>query len=456
MFDTDINNENSVFSLLSFEGPDIYSLAGGLGVRISNLAKTLADNGYATHLFFIGDPRKKGEEVSHDCKLTLHRWCQWISAYWSAGVYQGEEQKLSDFNQSIPGFLWEQIISPALHQGKIPVILAEEWQTAEVVCRINDLLTKFGVRDKVVIFWNANNVFGFERINWKRLADSCTLTTVSRYMKHVMWRTGTNPLVIPNGIPKFLLNKVDTSLSANLRKNLGFKVVLSKIARWDPDKRWHMAVESIARLKSRGVRTALLARGGLEPFGSEVFGHAKALGLVVRDTSPHITSMNDYFNAIAVKDADIINMKFHCPQEFLRIVYHASDAVLANSGREPFGLVGLETMAAGGIAFTGNTGEDYAIPFHNAVVLETSNPKEIETHVLRLLAYPEEAERMRKAAKATASRFTWDQVIFNLIHKLEYQARIQGCLALPVSIQVPEKSFEYTQTAQPSEPVIIG
>jgi len=31
-------------------------------------------------------------------------------------------------------------------------------------------------------------------------------------------------------------------------------------------------------------------------------------------------------------------------------LYAAADAVLANSGKEPFGLVGLEVMAAGGIA----------------------------------------------------------------------------------------------------------
>jgi hypothetical protein len=40
----------------------------------------------------------------------------------------------------------------------------------------------------------------------------------------------------------------------------------------------------------------------------------------------------------------------------------SADAVFANSGHEPFGLVGLETMAAGGVACTGCSGEDYAIP----------------------------------------------------------------------------------------------
>jgi hypothetical protein len=44
------------FCLLSFEGPDQYAQAGGLGVRITHLAETLARQGFETHLFFVGDP----------------------------------------------------------------------------------------------------------------------------------------------------------------------------------------------------------------------------------------------------------------------------------------------------------------------------------------------------------------------------------------------------------------
>ncbi|MDP2917003.1 MAG: glycosyltransferase [Dehalococcoidia bacterium] len=431
---TNITTENTVFVALSFEGPDVYSSAGGLGVRVTNLSEALAQSGFPTHLFFIGDPKRKGEEISRDGKLVLHRWCQWISRYHPAGVYQAEEQKLYDYNNSIPGFLLEHVIKPAIRQNKIVVILAEEWHTAEVVCRISDLLKQHGVRDKVVIFWNANNTFGFERINFKRLADSATMTTVSRFMKHIMWRLGLNPLVIPNGIPKSLLNRVDTAAALCLRKALGSQVILAKIARWDPDKRWLMAVEATAMLKAKGLRTILLARGGIEPHGGEVLQHARSLRLSVKDTGNHVTSADECIRAItSCADADVINIRFHCTQEFLRIVYNAADAVLANSGKEPFGLVGLETMAAGGVAFTGSTGEDYAIPFHNSIVLETSDPKEIEGHIINLMRDPVNAEKIRKAARSTAARFTWEQIIENLTQKLEYQARIEGCLSLPTA-----------------------
>jgi hypothetical protein len=33
------------------------------------------------------------------------------------------------------------------------------------------------------MFWNANNTYGFHRIDWARLSFTTTMTTVSRYMK---------------------------------------------------------------------------------------------------------------------------------------------------------------------------------------------------------------------------------------------------------------------------------
>jgi len=420
-----IAGDNTVFVLLSFEGPDSYSMAGGLGVRITNLAQTLARGGFTSHLFFIGDPNLAGEETSQGGKLILHRWCQWLSAYHPAGVYQGENEKLQDYTESIPAYLLENILKPAIKDGKLVVIMAEEWHTAEVICKINSLLNKYGLRDKVILLWNANNTFGFEHINFKTLSKASTITTVSRFMKHAMWRMGINPIVIPNGIPKSLLNRVDLDLSAELRKALASDLILTKIARWDPDKRWNMAVEAVARLKARGLKTRLIARGGIEGYGDEVLYNARSLGLVVRDISAQCKSLEDYLRIIAENNegADFLNLKFHCPQDFLRLVYHASNAVLANSGREPFGLVGLETMAAGGIAFTGSTGEDYAISFHNSIVLETSDPKEIESYVMYLVDHPEEEEKIRKAARYTAARFTWEQILENLIQRLEYQAK---------------------------------
>jgi glycosyltransferase involved in cell wall biosynthesis len=462
-----ITPENTEFVIVSFEGPDSYSLAGGLGVRVTNLSRALADVGYPVHHIFVGDPTEAGEESSHNGRLVLHRWCQWISRYYPDGLYQGEDEKLYDFNESVPWFVVDQIAKPAMASGKIVVVMGEEWHTTETMSRISDLLYASGLRDRAVLFWNANNTFSFHRINWGRLAYTSTITTVSRYMKQIMWGMGLNPLVIPNGIPASLLDTVDEKAVSRITKSLGADLILSKVARWDPDKRWNMAIEALARLKARGLRTVLLARGGIEPHGEEVMHNARSLGLVVQDMWTSGSTLEDYSRAVEGHNgADLLNIRFHCPQEFLRILYGASDVVLANSGHEPFGLVGLETMAAGGIAITGCTGEDYAVPFFNAIVLETSDPAEIEGYVAFLDEHPQEKERIRRAARQTASLFTWEAVIENLTKKLEYQARIQGLLAVPRKTPVLElRPAEREEAATPSglrqklpglKPLLVG
>ena len=95
-------------------------------------------------------------------------------------------------------------------------------------------------------------------------------------------------------------------------------------------------------------------------------------------------------------EADVYNLRFFVPEEFVRLCYAAADATLANSGHEPFGLVGLEVMAAGGIAFTGSTGEDYAVSFENAVALDSDDPDEIVGYLLHMRQPPEARENRRR------------------------------------------------------------
>lgn len=424
-----ITPDNTVFVIYSFEGPDGYSSAGGLGVRVDGLSRTLALMGFPVHLFFVGDPGLRGVEALQDGRLVHHRWCQWISSYYPRGVYEGEKEKLQDLNDSLPWYVSEQVVKPAVEGGKMVVVLGEEWHTAEAMCRTSDELHARGHRDRAIMFWNANNTFGFEHINWGRLSYTATITTVSRYMKHIMWKLGVNPLVIANGIPSAMLEKVDASLAARIRRSTGASILLSKVARYHPDKSWNCAVEAMGRLKSGGDRSVLLARGGIEPYGAEVMSRARAVGLKTRHVDATGGSSEDCLRAIQdAEGADYLNLRFYCPPQFLRLVYHASDVVLANSGHEPFGLVGLEAMAAGGVAFTGSTGEDYAIHMLNSVVLDTADPREIEMYIGYLAGHPEESDRIRDAGRETASQFTWDRVAGNLLRQLERQARAQGLL----------------------------
>ena len=402
--------------ILSFEGPDAYSRAGGIASRVTGLANALADAGCDTHLWYIGDARRPGHERLG--RLTLHRWCQWISACHPGGVYDGEEGKHADYASSLPPFLLRETLLPHLERPRGRVaILAEEWQTVHAVLHLDWLLRRAGVRDRVALQWNANNTFGFERIDWPRLAEAATITTVSRYMRHEMSRLGVDALVIPNGLPADAFRRPNRGSVREFRQRLAGRLVLSKVARWDPDKRWLLAVETIARLKQDGAQPLLVARGGMEAHGREVLERAAALGLRIGERVVPEAGAPGLLASISDPDAcDIMVLGAPLDREACQLLFEASAAVLANSGREPFGLVGLEAMAAGGVACVGATGEDYAVAGWNALVLQTQDPREFVREFGRLRARRGADTALRRHALATAPRYAWPEVVAHVLH----------------------------------------
>jgi len=199
-----------------------------------------------------------------------------------------------------------------------------------------------------------------------------------------------------------------------------------KVARWDPDKRWKLALETVAQLKAADRPARLVARGGMEAHGGEVLDHARALGLRVRDVNVARSGCDEMACALAGNhEADVVNITSFVAPDDLRVLYRAADGVLANSGREPFGLVGLEAMAAGGTAFTGNTGEEYARHLENAVVLDTADPAEAAWYISYLADRPGEQTRLRSEGRATARLFTWDRVLDQLLARIRVLAAAQ-------------------------------
>ena len=418
--------QRTVFVLLSFEGPDVYSRAGGLGVRVKGLSRTLARMGYLTYLYFCGDPDLPGEEAQEGGRLQLRRWCQWISAQHRAGVYDGEEGKIRDWNYSLPPNVIENVIAPAIAEGKLVVIMGEEWHTSWSMKLISDSLVYLGLRDRVVMLWNANNTFGFNRIDWNGLDLATTITTVSHYMKFRMWDWGQNPIVIPNGIPRESIVEADPATVSEIRNAAGTDHLWFKIGRFDPDKRWLMAVAAASLMKRRGKSLKLLMRGGREPHGVEVLAHARLHGLVVKD-APGPADVPSLVSLLRDSgEADVINLTSFLSDTVVIATYSGADAVLANSGHEPFGLVGLEVMGAGGIAVTGSTGEDYAEAYRNAVVLETDDPLEIVTELTALKERPRLMARLRKRGIATARDYVWEKVIGQLLSRVEFAIQRQA------------------------------
>ena len=436
-----ITPESSLFILVSFEGPDLFSQAGGLGVRMTGLAQALADAGYETHFFFIGDPKLPGEETLHDGKLVYHRWGQWISKNTPGGVYEGEDSKRQDLEKSLPPFVRDRLILPALAAGRTPVVLLEEWQTVKASLLIAEDLRKRGARDKTVMFWNANNPYGFERIDWRALSNAVTITAVSKYMRSIIRASGVDTLVIPNGISEELLQPVKRDdfafvvealgrLARELRPGLFFKM-----ARWEREKGWTQAIEAVRHSLDRERRMILIGRaGGPSGKGGALVHESEAHGLRAVQVESEL-SFRATLGDLIRNGVDVISLGFGVTPALARTLYRVCDGVLANSVSEPFGLVGLEAMAAGGIAYLGGTGEDYAITGRNAIVLQTLDPMEIVERWEQLSAAPRRLARLRRQAREAARGYIWPNVREKLLAAVAQQAHRQQTRKAPKSVR---------------------
>jgi glycosyltransferase involved in cell wall biosynthesis len=397
------------FHVLSFEGPDAYARAGGLASRVDGLTHGLAALGFETHLWFVGDPDAPGHEVKDG--YWQHRWCQWLSRHHARGVYDGEQSKIPDYARSLPPFLLEHALLPQLRAGERAVVMAEEWHTIDAVHHLDWLLRRAGLRERVTILWNANNTFGFEGVDWERLAAAATITTVSRYMRHWMARIGIDALVIPNGLAPDAFDPPDAAGVAELRRRFRDRTVLVKMARFDPDKRWLAAVETVAELERQGWRPLFVARGGAEAHGAEVLSAARASGLRIAERAARPGAPGLVGALEDLGDANMVLVTSHVDAEARRTLFRAADAVLANSRHEPFGLVGLEAMAAGGLAVTGCSGEDYAVPGRNALVLQTADPREFVGLYRHVRSNPAQEQELRREGQRTARGYRWADVI---------------------------------------------
>ena len=418
-------NRKVQFVLLAMEGPDLYSMAGGLGVRMTELSRCLAELGYATHLFFVGDPNLPAIEVSGN--LTLHRWCQWLSVSYPKGVYEGERAKMHELESCWPAWVIDNVVRPGLEQGMVTVFLTEDWQTVQTTINLGEELRRQNLERRTLILWNANNSYGFSEIDWKKLDSCAVITAVSRYMKHDMWKLETNPVVVRNGIPKRELLPVPQDQTDALR--LQFPgLLLAKVGRYSEDKRWIMAIEAVAELKKRGLHPRMIVRGGNEQHRFEVQERARSLGLVWQEVpAPQDKSVAGIIQALAGSPiADIYELCFFVPEDFIRVLYAGADFVLANSGHEPFGLVGLEVMACGGLAFVGATGEDYASNLVNCVSIETSDPLEMAVYIEALLNQRDMMSEIRRNGRINAEAFTWNKVAMDLFMKINFLAIKRG------------------------------
>jgi glycosyltransferase involved in cell wall biosynthesis len=208
------------------------------------------------------------------------------------------------------------------------------------------------------------------------------------------------------------LEQPDRQAVSAFRTRVRGRTVLGKVARWDPDKRWLLAIDTVRELKRYGKRPLLIARGGMEAHRQEVLARAASTGLRVTERGNGPADAHGLLESLDGLDGfDVVCLRSHLDPSARRVLFRGADAILANSGHEPFGLVGLETMAVGGLACTGGTGEDYVIPGWNGLVLQSTDPKEFLSLYEPLRTRPSELRAVRRHARYTARQNTWQAVI---------------------------------------------
>jgi len=395
--------------LVAFEGPDRYSFVGGLATRMNDLAAALVARGHHVRHLFVGDPGLPHVEERDEGRLVLERWSQWISAYHPKDVYDGEDGKYLDFSRTVPPHLADVVAATAMTGGRT-VLLFEDWQTAAAAIGTATLCASRGLRAPV--FWNANNTYGFGRVDFPILRRVASITTISRFMRMELAKVDVEAAILPNGIAdRWATTPAPADISV-LRKSFGERPTYVKVARFDVDKRWLWAIDAIAAMRDEGLRPRFLMRGSRSDYADVVGARIRTRRLSIeRLALPRETMPRDLASAVAATTADVVFLDFFIDERTLRALYGAADGVLANSEKEPFGLVGLEVMACGGIAYVGRTGEDYAVPFGNAVVVQSDDPRELMTAYRALKEKPELVRAMRVDGRATAKRFTWPRIL---------------------------------------------
>ena len=328
--------------LLSFEGPDRYASIGGLGTRVSQLAQALGAIGCVVDVIFVGDPAAAPVEP-YGKNVTLRRWSQWISTHHPRNAYDGEDQKVLDWESSLPPFVVDSIVTPTAAAGERTLVLAEEWQTAGVAIAIDRLARLRKVRESMTLMWNANNTYGWDRIDWNALRASAGITAVSK-IREVRARLALRRSVARDPQRDRPAAPERGRSAAGGRDEAG--------PGRTPDAGQSRALRSRQALDARSDRRAGRAARGRDqrPLDrarrpravcrrSVRAGATSAASTSSGSPTKRVPTATKVIDGIALAEGPIVHLRAFLDEQTLFALYAGADAVLASSGREPFGLV---------------------------------------------------------------------------------------------------------------------
>jgi glycosyltransferase involved in cell wall biosynthesis len=404
--------------LLAFEGPDRYSRRGSLGDQVAGLGTAFAAAEYATTVVFVGDPEAPHEESAStggDGTLRLVRWGQWISRYFPGGPYEDEDARVHDYSEGVPTYLTQLDAVTALSPdpagvGPRLVVIAHEWQTSGALLRLDRVLRERGVRHRALLVWTLRHLLNLAHVDLPALSATCSVTTVSRYLKHELWKHGLDPVVLPLGVDDDCFRPVAPELEESAAALSRDRLLLVASA-LPPD--WESTVYAAIGALKHGGRRPLLVVGTPVPVAASALAGA-----------PDLT-----FGALAGLDAglahttaDVLISATQLDAATMRALQGAATANLLLGGYDATESTLLSAMAAGAVCVTDRAMSDALVPFQNGVGLETRTTAELVATLVELDRDSARLQAIRAGARATAEGYTWPRTLAALRVKLEFLA----------------------------------
>jgi glycogen(starch) synthase len=387
--------------ILSWEFPP--RIVGGLGKHVHNLSLALAEEGHTVHVITREHPDAPAEEDVGGVHV----------------VRVGEYPPVIGFDELIPWVLQFNVgvlerATKVLLDEEVDLVHAHDWLVAYAAAGVKNLFdlplvstihaTEYG-RHQGYLPGPMNKLI--HQIEWWLTYESRRTITCSRYMhdqiQEIFALPGAKLDVIPNGVDLESLRRpegVEEFRAARLGLAPGEKMIFFA-----------------GRLEyEKGVQTVLDAM----PLVLEEV----PVRFIVAGVGTHEEALREH----AARDGLDGHVEFtgFIDEDGLRMYYAAADLAVVPSLYEPFGMVALETMAAGTPCIAADTGGLRELVVHDATGLRFSpgDPASLADAILRLLTDQRLDRRLTLDARRWLNEgFSWPTIAARTVDVYERAIR---------------------------------
>ena len=372
--------------ILSWEYPP--RIVGGLGKHVHRLSTALADSGHTVHVVTRDHPDAPAEEVVDGVHV----------------VRVGEYPPIVPFEELIPWVLQFNVgvlerATKILLEEEIDLVHAHDWLVAYAAAAVKNLFdvplvstvhaTEYG-RHQGYLPGPMNKLI--HQIEWWLTYESRRTITCSRYMHDQIEEIFQLPPakldVISNGVDLDAVHKPEGVEEFRAEKLEPGEKMIFFAGRLEYEK---------------GVQTVLDA---LPLVNEEV-----PVRFFVAGVGTHEQALRDHVERDGL-DGHVEFLGF-VPDEELAMYYAAADLAVVPSLYEPFGMVALETMAAGTPCIAADTGGLRELVVHDATGLRFSpgDPASLAGAILRLLTDARLDHRLTLDARRMLNdQFSWPSI----------------------------------------------